>query len=134
MPGGGGGHLDMMGGRHAPHHDMHRQMVSAARSPRGPIDHRGYGGDGPMLPRHSPGPIMNKQPDLPPTSHGLISSQPGPSGSGLYSPPSSGRKKHKKEKKSSHRKHKKSKKHRSASPEKKKKHKKHKKTKKHKSH
>lgn len=129
---GGNDHLDMSSGRHMPHHDMQRQMLPLTRSPRVPIDHRSYR-DGHMLPRHSPGPT-NQPLDLPPTSsHGLTTAQSGPAaGSGLYSPPSSGKKKHKKEKK--HRKHKKSKKHRSASPEKKKKHKKHKKTKKHKSH
>lgn len=133
IPGVGGGHPDMIGSRHVPHHDMHRAMVPmGARSPRAPVDHRGFG-DALVAPRHSPPSLlMSKQHDLPPTSHGLIPNKPGPSGPGLHSPPSSGHKKHKREKK--HRKHKKSKKHRSPSPEKRKKHKKHKKTKKHKSH
>lgn len=126
------GHMDMIGGRHIPHHDLHRQMAPMPRSPGGPMDYRGHN-DGQLLPRHSPGPAINKQSDLPTAPHGITSSQPGPSGPALHSPPSS-RKKHKKDKK--HRKHKKSRsrRHRSISPEKKKKHKKHKKTKKHKSH
>lgn len=128
---GGPSHLDMMGGRHGIHHDMHRPMLQSARSPRGAIDYRVYG-DSHALSRRSPGHIMNKLPDLPASSHVSLAGPLGPPAPGPYSPPSS-RKKHKKEKK--HRKHKKSKKHRSASPEKKKKHKKHKKTKKsHKSH
>lgn len=142
------GHLDMMSGgnmRHVnpTHHDLHRPMLpDVSRSPRmsGP-EHRGYNVAGPILPRHSPAPLMvgSGKTDLQQqTSHGLL---PGPSNSRPYSPPSSrsgsssvsSRKRHKKDKKHKH-KHKKSKKHRSASPEKKK-HKKHKKTKKsHKSH
>lgn len=132
---GGGSHLDMMA-RRIPHHDVHRQMLPMPRSPRGPIEHRNYGDTGPLMRRPSPEPLI-KPIDQPHTaSHGITANPPGPSVSRLYSPPSSGRKKHKREKEKKHRKHKKSKKHRSASPEKKKKHKKHKKhsSKKHKSH
>lgn len=132
----GASHLDHMGSRHMSHHDMHRQAAPVVFSPRGHLSHRGQG-DSHLLPRHSPGPVFNKSSDMPPSSHGLITNQPGPSVPGPYSPPSSSRKKHKKEKKEKHRKHKKSKKHRSPTRESKKehkKHKKHKKTKKHKSH
>lgn len=122
-------HADMLGPRHLPHHDMHRHGPPP-RSPKRLIDQRSYG-EGHILPRHSPLPVMSKQLEMPPAAHHLIpSNPPGPSGSGLHSPPSSGKKKHKKDKK--HRKHKKSRKHRSPSPEKRKKHKKHKKAKKHK--
>lgn len=127
----GGGHLDHMGGRHMSHHDMHRPMGPIGLSPRGHMSHRGLG-DSHLLTRHSPGPTFNKtSSDLLPTSHGLITNQPGPSALvPTYSPPSSSRKKKKKEKKEKkehrHREHR----HKS----KKSKHKSHKSKKKHKSH
>lgn len=98
-------------------------------------DHRGYG-ETQLLPRHhSPGPI-NKVSDLRASPRSTGSIQPRPSGSGLHSPPSSDRRRHKKDKKHKHKHKKSSKKHSrdrdsESSDRKRKKHKKHKKTKKH---